>query len=108
MFTSAIANALVFLPLVFGQPTQIDSVRLVRHEATNIEVYEDGSFTLSADGNVYAGCLPTVATDRTPADCNDGGSSDDITLFEDGSAIWHWSSEVEIAGCFLPSWGCQD
>lgn len=33
MITSMIANALVFLPLVFGngQPTQIDGVKLARH-----------------------------------------------------------------------------
>lgn len=123
MFTGLIAtifavvlNATVFLPIVFGgtvigePPTEPKTI--VHYEASNIVVDQDGLFTLEANGNIYAGCLPTISYTGsfpegiTPSDCS-ATSQDQITLFEDGSAIWDLGTGEEIAGCFLADWGCS-
>lgn len=88
-----ITNIIVLLPLIFSAPAQ--------YEASNIEVYEDGSFSLYADQQFYTGCLPN-------ADCTDGGTqADNVIMFEDGSGIWHFSTKIEISGCFKPDLGCE-
>lgn len=125
MFTNLIANTLVFLPLVFGNGAAVNQPvigigpdepkHLVRYEAQSITVGADGSFSLVADSNVYGGCLETVEyvggypEGIIPSDCSQSlGYADNITLFEDGSAIWYVNDETEIVGCFLITWGCSD
>lgn len=124
MLSQLIANALVFLPLVFNNgaatppavvgdgPTE--PKHIVRYEAERVDTLADGSFTALVDGNLYGGCLETVEyvggfpEGAIPSECSQSlGYSDNITLFEDGSAIWFISDEMEIDGCFLPDWGCS-
>ncbi len=121
-----IAQSLIFLPLVFNngaavnQPVVIgdgpdEPKHIARYEAEQISVSADGSFSLVANDNVYGGCLVTVSWEggypegAVPSDCSQStGATPDVTLFEDGSAIWTVNDETEIAGCFLPSWGCSE
>lgn len=122
---SVVINATVFLPLVFNngaatQPAVIGELpdepkHLVRYEAQSIAVMSDGSFTLTANDNVYGGCLETITWQggypegAIPSECSQStGATDGIELFEDGSAIWTVDTETEIEGCFLPDWGCSD
>ena len=126
MFSQFIANTLVFLPLLMGngaavnQPIEIgdgpdEPKHIVRYEAEQITVGADGYFSLIANDNVYGGCLKTITWQggypegAVPSDCSQStGATPDVTLFEDGSAIWYVNDETEIVGCFLITWGCSD